>query len=109
VAEGIRQNLDNQKKIFIERFFSTMQLVMAGNDTEGLRYGTIQTPEKYYLTWKCEPHGPMGEPDGGNLLDSALVQLCDKTRFLELHGWLIRVRKRARNKELATSGSLILA
>jgi type I restriction enzyme R subunit len=27
VAEGIRQNLDNQKKIFIERFFSTIQLV----------------------------------------------------------------------------------
>jgi len=36
VAEGIRQNLDNQKKVFIERFFSTIQLVMAGNDTEGL-------------------------------------------------------------------------
>ena len=52
VAEGIRQNLDNQKKDFIEPFFSTVQLVMAGNDTEGLRYGTIQTPEKYYLTWK---------------------------------------------------------
>ena len=52
VAEGIRQNLDNQKKVFIEPFFSTMQLVMAGNDTEGLRYGTIETPEKYYLTWK---------------------------------------------------------
>ena len=52
VAEGIRQNLDNQKKVFIEPFFSTMQLVMAGNDTEGLRYGAIETPEKYYLTWK---------------------------------------------------------
>jgi type I restriction enzyme R subunit len=50
VAEGIRQNLDNQKKIFIEHFFSTMQLVMAGNDTEGLRYATIRTPERYYLT-----------------------------------------------------------
>src|SRR5207247_6393813 len=46
VAEGIRQNLDNQKKVFIEYFFSTLQLLMAGNDTEGLRYGAIQTPEK---------------------------------------------------------------
>jgi len=54
MAEGIRQNLDNQKKDFIEHFFSTMQWIMAGNDTEGLRYGTIQTPEKYYLTWKEE-------------------------------------------------------
>jgi type I restriction enzyme R subunit len=77
VAEGIRQNLDNQKKIFIEHFFSTQQLVMAGNDTEGLRYGTIQTPEKYYLTWK-EPG------DEENLLDRSLLQLCEKKRFLEV-------------------------
>ena len=77
VAEGIRQNLDNQKKIFIERFFSTMQLLIAGNDTEGLRYGTIQTPEKYYLTWK-------EDSTHENLLDRALVQLCTKARFLEL-------------------------
>ncbi|MDS4023009.1 MAG: type I restriction endonuclease [Candidatus Competibacter sp.] len=42
VAEGIRQNLDNQRKEFIQPFFSTLQVVMAGNDTEGLRYGTIE-------------------------------------------------------------------
>ena len=71
VAEGIRQNLDNQKKVFIEHFFSTMQLVMAGNDTEGLRYGTIETPEKYYLTWK-------EESTVENPLDRALIQLCAK-------------------------------
>jgi len=83
VAEGIRQNLDNQKKIFIERFFSTMQLVMAGNDTEGLRYGAIQTPEKYYLTWK-------EESEIENSLDRALVQLCNKSRFLELiHDFIV--------------------
>src|SRR5947207_13100174 len=35
VAEGIRQNLDNQTKIFIEHFFSTMKLSMAANDSEG--------------------------------------------------------------------------
>jgi len=77
VAQGIRQNLDNQKKIFIEHFFSTMQFVMAGNDTEGLRYGTIQTPEKYYLTWK-------EDSDIDNPLDRGLTQLCRKERFLEL-------------------------
>lgn len=54
VAEGIRQNLGNQKKGFIRSFFATMQLVMAGNDSQGLRYGTIETKEKYYLTWKEE-------------------------------------------------------
>lgn len=85
VAEGIRQNLDNQKKVFIEHFFSTMQWVMAGNDTEGLRYGTIQMPEKYYLTWKEENSG-QGTVDSGRsgLLDRALIQLCGKERFLEL-------------------------
>ena len=83
VAEGIRQNLDNQKKVFIEHFFSTMQLVMAGNDTEGLRYGSIQTPEKYYLTWK---EASANE----NLLDRSLTQLCGKARFLELiHDFIV--------------------
>jgi type I restriction enzyme R subunit len=77
VAEGIRQNLDNQKKVFIEHFFSTIQFVFAGNDTEGLRYGTIRTPEKYYLTWKEE--GNIENP-----LDRRLTQLCSKERFLEL-------------------------
>ena len=52
VSEGIRQNLDNQKHIFIKHFFSTIQFVMAGQDVEGIRYGTIETPEKYYLKWK---------------------------------------------------------
>jgi type I restriction enzyme R subunit len=83
VAEGIRQNLDNQKKAFIEHFFSTVQWVMAGNDTEGMRYGAIQTPEKYYLTWK--EASPIENP-----LDRALVQLCGKARFLELmHDFMV--------------------
>jgi len=77
VAEGIRQNLDNQKRVFIEHFFSTVQWLMAGNDTEGLRYGAIQTREKYYLTWK-------EESTVENPLDRALIQLCGKARFLEL-------------------------
>jgi len=52
VSEGIRQSLDSQKKEFIRPFYTTVQLVMAGNDTEGLRYGVIETPEKYWLRWK---------------------------------------------------------
>ena len=83
VAEGIRQNLDNQKKVFIEPFFSTMQLIMAGNDTEGLRYGSIQTPEKYYLAWKED--SPIE-----NLLDRQLTQMCSKPRLLELiHDFIV--------------------
>src|SRR5207237_7026687 len=51
VAEGIRQTLDNQKRAFIEPFFATMQFVMAGSDSEGLRYGSIGTQAKYNLDW----------------------------------------------------------
>jgi type I restriction enzyme R subunit len=87
VSEGIRQNLDNQKKAFIRSFFTTMQFVMAGNDTQGIRYGTIETSEKYYLEWK-EPDGANSLPalniDTETLLDTHLAQLCDKKRFLQL-------------------------
>ena len=81
VSEGIRQNLDNQKKEFIQPFFSTLQWVMAGNDTEGLRYGTIETPEKYYLKWVEEGGDFAAEP---NALDRHLLQVCSKARLLEL-------------------------
>jgi type I restriction enzyme R subunit len=87
VAEGIRQNLDNQKKEFIQPFFSTMQWVMAGNDTEGLRYATIETPEKYYLRWVEDAGAFATEP---NLLDRHLLQVCDKARLLELiHDFIV--------------------
>jgi len=36
VSEGIRQNLDNQQHTFIHPFFTTIQLLLAGNETEGL-------------------------------------------------------------------------
>lgn len=77
VSEGIRQNLSNQQERFIRPFFTTMQLIMAGNDTEGLRYGVIETPEKHYLTWK-EPS------EIENPLDRGLVQLCERGRLLEI-------------------------
>ncbi|HET6497803.1 MAG TPA: HsdR family type I site-specific deoxyribonuclease [Coriobacteriia bacterium] len=83
VSEGIRQNLDNQQRTFIEHFFSTVQLVMAGNDTQGLRYAVIQTPEKYYLSWKED-----GEVE--NPLDRALLQVCAKPRLLEIiHDFIV--------------------
>ena len=93
VSEGIRQNLDNQKKDFIRNFFTTMQLVMAGNDTQGIRYGTIETSEKYYLKWK-EPDGsgslPSTDVSTESLLDTHVAQLCDKGRFLQLvHDYIV--------------------
>lgn len=79
VNEGIRQNLDNQKSEFIRSFFNTVQLVMAGNDTAGLRYGTIETAEKYYLRWKEK-----SDKDFNYVLDKEIYQTCNKTKFLEL-------------------------
>jgi len=81
VTEGIRQNLDSQKKEFIQGFYSTIQLVMAGNETEGLRYGVIETPEKYWLRWKETDALPAA---GDNPLLRELGQLCSKARLLEI-------------------------
>ncbi|HEX2994985.1 MAG TPA: type I restriction endonuclease, partial [Anaerolineales bacterium] len=52
IGDGIRQNLSNQQPEFNQWFFSTVQFVFAGNDSEGLQYGTIGTEEKYFLKWK---------------------------------------------------------
>ena len=52
VVKGICQNIANQKEMFIRPFFTTMQILAAGNSSEGLRYGTIETPAKHYLEWR---------------------------------------------------------
>lgn len=83
VSLGIQQNLLNQRKDMIAPFFTTMQFVMAGNESEGLRYGTIETTEKYYLQWKEETKEE-------NRLLASLGQMCNKERFLEiLHDFVV--------------------
>jgi type I restriction enzyme, R subunit len=83
VSEGIRQTIGNQRPEFIRSFFTTVQLVMAGNDVEGLRYSVIDTPEKYWLAWR-EPS------DIADPLDRSLTQLCSKERLLELiHDFMV--------------------
>lgn len=90
IDEGIRQNLDNQKREFIQPFFATIQLVMAGNDTQGARYGTIETSAKYYLRWKEEFDDYLLEDTDYSLLDQHLQQLCSKERLLELlHDFIV--------------------
>ncbi|MBR9920021.1 MAG: HsdR family type I site-specific deoxyribonuclease [Bacteroidetes bacterium] len=85
VSEGIRQNLDNQKEEFIPKFFTTMQLVMAGSDAQGLRYGTIETTERYYLKWKEE-----ADKKYDYTLDKHLALMCEKERILELiHDFIV--------------------
>ncbi|KEI65207.1 type I site-specific deoxyribonuclease (plasmid) [Planktothrix agardhii NIVA-CYA 126/8] len=69
-----------------------------------MRYGTIETPEKYYLEWKEEnpEYHQQIDPieqkylsnstyeNGDNLLDCDLIRLCNKTRILDLiHNFII--------------------
>jgi type I restriction enzyme R subunit len=78
VESGIRQNLSNQQPEFHAWFFSTVQLVFAGNDSQGLRYGTILTPEKFFTSWK------ENEQDNSRIkLDKYLLIMCDKVRVTE--------------------------
>jgi len=105
VSEGIRQNLDNQKNIFIKHFFSAIQYVMAGNDIEGLVYGAIDTKEKYFLKWKevseekekAFPHllditRAIREKASKYQcqLDKNIIEMLNKERFIELmHDFIV--------------------
>ena len=83
LADGVRQLITNQEEIFNKAFFSTVQMVLAGSDSQGLRYGTTGTPEQFFVEWKDEHPGTSG-PAAGALLDRPLAQLCDKARLLDL-------------------------
>jgi len=103
VSEGIRQNLSNQNEHFNKPFFTTIQYVMAGNNSEGLRYGTIETKEKYYMEWKNDTVNTAAQPlDGVSLdildkcgqfpdkLDWQIYSMFHKLRFLDLlHNFII--------------------
>ncbi len=79
IGDGIRQLLSNQQPEFNAWFFSTVQIVFAGSDSEGLQYGTIGTEEKYFLRWKED------EQDNSRFkLDKYLLKMCAKDRIIEL-------------------------
>jgi type I restriction enzyme R subunit len=79
IANSIRQSISNRRETFNEWFYSTVQIMFAGNNTQGLRYGAIDTPEKYYLSWKED------EADNSRYkLDKYLVKMCEKARLLDI-------------------------
>lgn len=97
-SEGIRQTIGNQKSEFIRPFFTTVQLVLAANDVEGLHYAVIDTPEKYWLNWRLPTDIDPAlreeiaqECDGIEvILDQAFAQLCSKHRLLEvIHDFIV--------------------
>ena len=77
IDEGIIQNLDNQLPDFIEHFFSTIQVVMAGNDTQGLKYGTVGTKANSFYKWREDNKDDFS-------LDDAIRSFCNKNRFTEM-------------------------
>ena len=83
IGDGVRQLITNQEEIFNKAFFSTVQLVFAGSDSQGLRYGTTGTPEQFFVEWKDEA-ATGAAPAAGALLDRPLAQMCNKARLLDL-------------------------
>ncbi len=79
IGEGIRQNITNLQDRFIKPFFATNQILFAGNDSEGLCYGTISSEEKYYLKWKEDV-----DDTSRLMLDKYLIKMCSKERIIEL-------------------------
>ena len=85
IGDGVRQLITNQEGIFNKPFFSTAQLLFAGNDAQGLRYGTVGTPEQFYVPWKDDAPPPADTTtfSAGARLDRPLAQMCDKARLLD--------------------------
>ena len=81
IGDGVRQLITNQEEMFNKAFFSTVQLVFAGSDSQGLRYGTVTTREEFFVEWKSKSHDPLTT---GALLDRPLAEMCEKARLLDL-------------------------
>ena len=81
IGDGVRQLITNQEEIFNKGFFSTVQLVFAGSDSQGLRYGTVTTKEEFFVEWKAANTAAL---TAGALLDRPLAEMCEKSRLLDL-------------------------
>ncbi|CUS37098.1 Type I restriction-modification system, restriction subunit R (fragment) [Candidatus Nitrospira nitrificans] len=81
IADGVRQLITNQEEIFNKGFFPTVQLVLAGSDSQGLRYGTVTTREEFFVEWKSASAAKLAP---GTLLDRPLAEMCEKSRLLDL-------------------------
>ena len=81
IGDGVRQLITNQEEIFNQGFFPTVQLVFAGSDSQGLRYGTVTTKEEFFVEWKAANTDALSV---GALLDRPLAEMCEKSRLLDL-------------------------
>ncbi|MGX7089311.1 type I restriction endonuclease subunit R [Gemella morbillorum] len=111
ISQGIRQSLSSQKCENIQEFYHPVQLIFAGNESEGMKYGTTGTPEKYYLTWKEDEKATDAvslevkkmQTQTSNRLKNGIVSLCHKKRFLSfIHDFVIfdaGIKKVARHNQ----------
>ena len=111
ISQGIRQSLSSQKRENIQEFYHPVQLIFAGNESEGMKYGTTGTPEKYYLTWKEDEKATDAvslevkkmQTQTSNRLKNGIVSLCHKKRFLSfIHDFVIfdaGIKKVARHNQ----------
>ncbi|MCF7961944.1 MAG: hypothetical protein K9M08_14490 [Pirellula sp.] len=78
IGDGVRQLITNQEPIFNIGFFPTVQLVFAGSDSQGLRYGTVTTKEEFFVEWKSTHPAPLtaGCCSIGHLLKCAKSPAC---------------------------------
>lgn len=97
-SQGIRQLITNQKPEYISGFFTTQQLLLAGNESQGLYYGTIETPEKFYLQWREDAAAEDAasvevralREKTANTLQQGVISLCHKQRLLQfIHDFVI--------------------
>ena len=78
IEEGILQHIDNQHEDFIESFFSTVQMLIAGNDTQGVKYGTVGTERNGYYYWNED------DAEYENKLDRGIKNLLSKERLIKV-------------------------
>ena len=111
VEKGVGQLITYQRRELIAPFFSTVQLLIAGNESQGVRYGVIDAPAKFFLSWTEEPQAQDStsrrvrtlQAKTDNLLLKGLISLCLPERLLMLtHDFMIfenETKKTARHNQ----------
>ena len=94
--QAVNQLITYQQPENGAKFFSTLQLLIAGNESQGVRYGVTGTPAKFFLSWTEEPNASdktsreIRALHGSNLLLNGIISLCHPKRLLTLiHDFII--------------------
>jgi type I restriction enzyme R subunit len=78
LADGVRQLITNQEEIFNKGFFSTVQLVLAGSDSQGCATAPPARRSSSLWSGRTRRPPPSEPPPPGALLDRPLAQICTR-------------------------------